>query len=51
MKKARVFRVYLSGRLIDTVFYYAAVDESDVKRDLVNHDGYDNKIVVRRVLV
>ena len=48
MRKARMFNVYLRGRCIDTVFYYAAVDAYDVKRDLVNHDGYDSRIVVRR---
>ena len=42
------FDVYLHGREIDTVFYSksANVDADEVKRSLVNHDGYDPMIEV-----
>lgn len=40
--------VYLNGRLIDTVFYDADCTADYVKRGLINHDGYDPRIVVRR---
>lgn len=46
----QAFNVYLSGKLIDTVFYSQSANETpeDVKRSLVNHDGYDSRIVVKR---
>lgn len=40
--------VYLNERLIDTVFYDADCDKDYVQRGLVNHDGYDPRIEVRR---
>ncbi len=43
------WNVYLRGKWIDKVFYdtsYRSADE--VKRSLVNHDGYDPAITVRR---
>ena len=45
----RAFNVYLHGKLIDTVFYAAGttIDADEVKRSLVNHDGYDPSIVVK----
>lgn len=48
------YDVYLGRRNIDTVFYgqmpsgsNRAEREDDVRRSLVNHDGYDPDIVVR----
>ena len=45
----RPFNVYLKGKLIDTVFYSGGtnVDNDEVRRSLINHDGYDPAIVVR----
>jgi hypothetical protein len=50
------YDVYLRGRLIDSVFYRGGsmagagvsedVNTESVKRDLINHDGYDPAIVV-----
>ena len=42
------WNVYLSGKLIDTVFYSASakVTADEVYRSLVNHDGYDSGIKV-----
>ncbi len=42
--------VYLNGKKIDSVFYSrgAKVDADEVRRSLVNHDGYSSAIVVRR---
>lgn len=40
--------VYLRGKWIDTVFCDPRDDADDVKRSLVNHDGYDVAIVVRK---
>ena len=47
------FNVYLNGKLIDTVFYSASakVDADEVKRSLINHDGYDGGIKVVRLRV
>ncbi len=46
----QAFDVYLNGKCIDTVFYSAGVkvDRDEVKRSLVNHDGYDPSIIVRK---
>lgn len=40
------YDVYLRGRLVDTVFYQGESTEESVKKDLVEHDGYDRNIVV-----
>ena len=47
----KTFDVYLNGKVIDTVFYSksANVDANEVKRSLVNHDGYDSGIEVIQV--
>jgi hypothetical protein len=42
------YDVFLNGKKIDTVFYSHAEPVDDVKRSLVNHDGYDYNIVVRK---
>jgi len=44
------FNVYLNNKLIDTVFYSksANVTIEEVYDSLVNHDGYDHRIIVRR---
>lgn len=40
--------VILNGKVIDTVFYDADCDADYVKRGLINHDGYDAGIEVRK---
>jgi hypothetical protein len=40
--------VYLNGKKIDTVFYTAECDAEYVRTTLINHDGYDARIVVRK---
>jgi hypothetical protein len=44
----QAWNVYLRGRLIDTVFYNRDCDSEYVRQSLINHDGYDYRIVVRR---
>ena len=46
----KAFDVYLRGRKIDTVFYghNSMVTADEVRRSLINHDGYDSGIVVRQ---
>lgn len=44
---SNAFNVYLNGKLIDTVFYQET-DPAEVRRSLINHDGYDYRIIVRR---
>lgn len=44
----QAWNVYLNGKLIDTVFCAPSDDADDVKRSLVNHDGYDSGIVVKK---
>lgn len=40
--------VYLNGRFIDKVFYTSDCDAEYVKKSLVEHDGYNPSITVRR---
>ncbi len=40
------YDVILNGEAIDTVFYSGSENPDDVKKSLVNHDGYDPAIVV-----
>lgn len=42
----QAYDVYLNKKLIDTVFYNDYSVE-DVKKSLVDHDGYDSGIVVK----
>ena len=43
----KAWNVYLNGEVIDTVFYDDDVEADEVKRGLVDHDGYDPAIEVR----
>lgn len=45
---SKSFDVFLHGKLIDTVFYSAGakVTTDEIKRSLINHDGYSPDIVV-----
>lgn len=43
----RGWDVFLRGKHIDTVFFDKDIPAEDVKRSLVNHDGYDPAIKVR----
>jgi hypothetical protein len=42
------YDVYLNGELIDTVFQSDPSDAEEVKKSLINHDGYDSGIVVKK---
>lgn len=48
------YNVRLNGKLIDTVFYTPSKGETvkeaeeNTRRSLINHDGYDAGIVVRK---
>ena len=44
------FDVYLKSKQIDTVFYCdsAKVDKEEVRKSLINHDGYDPEIKVKK---
>lgn len=44
----QAWNVYLNGKKIDTVFCVPSMGADEVKRSLVNHDGYDPGITVRR---
>ena len=41
-----VYKVMLHGREIDKVFYGTKQDLDDVKRSLINHDGYNPSITI-----
>ena len=46
----QAFNVYLGSKLIDTVFYGKGVkvDKEEVRKSLINHDGYDPAIRVTK---
>lgn len=41
------FYVWLHGKLINIVFFDSN-DSKEIKESLINHDGYDEAIVVRK---
>lgn len=42
------WNVYLHGKLIDTVFFNRDCDSEYIRKSLINHDGYNDAIVVRK---
>jgi hypothetical protein len=42
----KAYQVLLNGHEIDIVFWVDNSTEDEVKRSLINHDGYDPRIVV-----
>lgn len=40
--------VILNGKVLDTVWYTKDCDADYVRRSLINHDGYNPNITVRR---
>lgn len=40
--------VILNGKVIDTVWFTKDCDADYVRSSLINHDGYDCRIAVRR---
>jgi len=38
--------VYLYNDLIDTIWYIDCLDELDIRKELIEHDGYDLDIEV-----
>lgn len=49
-KPMQAFNVYNGRKLIDTVFYSKGVkvDKVEVRKSLINHDGYDENIRVTK---
>lgn len=44
----KAYNVYLDGKGIDKVFWVGNSDAEEVKRSLIEHDGYDPGINVRQ---
>ena len=42
------YNIYLNGKKINTVFYPEGTESSYVYDGLVNHDGYDQDIKIRK---
>ena len=42
----KAYKVWLGNKHIDTVFWVDNSDKEEVKRSLINHDGYDPAIEV-----
>ena len=47
-KKTEFFGVYLKGKKIDIV-NFTGYTSAEVKESLINHDGYDSRITVRKI--
>jgi hypothetical protein len=45
-KIMQAFKVFENGKHIDTVFYVESMTAEEVKRSLINHDGYSESIKV-----
>ena len=50
MKHSIAFDVILNNKVIDTVFYSVSsnVNADEVKQSLINHDGYDSNIKIKK---
>ena len=46
--KMQAWDVFLDGNLVDTVFYNPAWNDDYVRLSLINHDGYNQDIVVKK---
>ena len=44
------FTVYLRGKEIDIVFFGPGYTKEEVRKSLIDHDGYDPEISVKRRL-
>lgn len=42
------WNVYLNNRIIDTVFYVSNCGKDYIQDGLINHDGYNSRIIVRK---
>lgn len=49
-KTHEYFNVFLNGKMIDTVTYSidSKMTSEEVRQSLINHDGYDANIIVRK---
>lgn len=47
-KRAIGWNAYLNKKLIDTVFFDASCSKEYVLKALINHDGYDSRITIRK---
>lgn len=41
--------VYLNGKVIDTVFFTKDCTKDYVLKSLIDHDGYDPRIIIKKV--
>lgn len=44
----QAWNVYLNGKLMDTVFYDPDCKKDYVLNGLINHDGYDPAITIKK---
>jgi hypothetical protein len=50
MPKMIGWKVYLDGEQIDEVFYNEGITQEEVRISLIEHDGYDPNITVKKVI-
>lgn len=48
MPKSQAWNVYLEGKLVDTVWFDNDCQKDYVLRSLIDHDGYNVDITVRK---
>jgi hypothetical protein len=46
--KTTAWNVRIKGKTFDRVYYNADIKKEDVKRSLVEHDGYDPEITLHK---
>jgi hypothetical protein len=44
----KAYSVYLNGKYIDRVFFDDDIKKEDVRKSLINHDGYSPDINLRQ---
>jgi len=44
----KAWKITLNGQMVDMVFYDDDIKKEDVKKSLIDHDGYDPRINIRR---
>jgi hypothetical protein len=44
----QAFKVYENGKHIDTVFFVESMTAEEVRKSLINHDGYSEEITVKK---
>lgn len=47
LRPSKAFHVFQDGKKLETVYFLASMSPAEVKKSLVDHDGFDADIVVK----